>query len=172
MKPVLVCDFDDVIVPTLNYAVRLCNRENGTNFKVEDFKEWDVSKVYKDFTKYFYQIDFTKIQDKLNAVYYLEKLSHTFEIIIAMASHVDKFKEKEIWIKKNMPFVKHENIMLVKNKSVLRGDIFIDDSIHNFGGEFKLKLLYNTPANANFEVKGSVRISDLSEVADCWAERI
>lgn len=162
-KPTLVCDFDDVIVPTLAEAVNLCNQENGTNLTVEDFREWDVNKVYDGFGKYFYAIDFTKIEEKNNSIQHLKELSEDFEISIATASHVDKFKEKEKWIHENLPFIHKDNIMLVRNKAVLRGDVLVDDGIHNFGGDFSMKCLYTTPANKEFNIN-AFRINSLDEL--------
>ncbi|MGL4424754.1 MAG: 5' nucleotidase, NT5C type, partial [Cetobacterium sp.] len=104
------------------------------------------------------------IEDKNNAIYWLGVLNYKYEIVIATASHVDKFKEKEIWIKKYLPFVAPCNIMCVRNKSVLRGFAIIDDGIHNFGGDFECRFLYNTPTNASFEVDGAIKVNDLSEV--------
>ncbi|MGL5961270.1 MAG: 5' nucleotidase, NT5C type [Cetobacterium sp.] len=170
-KPVLVVDFDDVIVPTLLCAVELCNKAEGTNLTVEDFKDWDVTKVHPSFHKYFYGIDFTGIEDKNNAIYWLGVLNYKYEIVIATASHVDKFKEKEIWIKKYLTFVDPYNIMCVRNKSVLRGFAIIDDGVHNFGGDFEYKFLYSTPANASFEEDGAIRVNDLGEVWQMLADK-
>lgn len=158
----IVLDFDDVVTESLESAIELFNKDYNTKLTVNSFREWNTDSVHKDFRSYFYKVDYTKVKEKNNSIYWIKKLAEQHDIFIATASCVDKFKEKEQWILKNLPCVKKENILLVRNKSILNGDVIVDDAIHNLNGKFDLKLLYSTPAN---KMNTKYRtIKDLGEV--------
>lgn len=147
--------------------------KNPTCFIRWSVSEWGVDKVYKDFSKYFYLFDFSNAIEKNNSLKYIKELCDNHDVYIATASHIDKFNQKYLWLLKHAPFIKEDNIMLIKDKSLLRGDIIVDDAPHNFGGDFKYKFMYNSNHNINCDLKGVKRIDTLKEVVDfvCQIER-
>lgn len=161
MKKKVVVDFDDVLVPTLENAIILFNKEN-TQVSIEDFTCWDTSKVASNFCEYFYKIDFTKIQEKNNSIHYMRELCERYEVYIVTASHVDKFKKKQEWVAKNMPFFNIKNMVLCHDKSIIKAFAMVDDRAFNLKYcDVECKFLYSTLHNKCDT--GLERVSDLGD---------
>lgn len=160
----VICDFDDVIVPTLEEAIKIYNHENNANLIPDMFKVWDSNKVATDFIEYFKKIDFSKILEKNNSIKYLREINKHYEVVIATASCKETFCQKEEWILKNMPFIPWKNISCVRNKDLLVGYAIIDDGAHNLkNNNSTIKFLYDAPHNKDFN-DCDARISSLEDV--------
>ena len=157
-------DFDDVIVDTLGEAVRLYNLEHEDKITTDMFKEWDCNKVAIGFAKYFEKIDFAKIGEKNNSIYWLRELNKHFNVHIATASSSRSFIEKEIWLNENMDFIPWGNIHCVRNKGMLKGYAIIDDGQHNIEASIcKRRFLYDAPHNQQFR-DYDLRINSLEDI--------
>lgn len=160
----LILDFDDVIIPTLDEAVKIYNEESDTNIKTSDFKEWDCNKVAEGFVKYFEKIDFKNISDKNGAIKWIRELNKHYNVFIATASSSKTFIDKEYWIKNNMPFISWKNILCIRDKSLLKGDAIVDDAVHNLdNNKVKIKFLYDAPHNKEYKGCG-LRVYSLEDV--------
>ena len=162
MKRKIIIDFDDVLVPTLENAIRGYNKEHKNKLKVNDFDCWDVRKVDKDFPKYFLKVDFTKIEQKNNSIQYIRKLCENYEVYIVTASELSKFIQKKAWVVKNMPFFNINNMVLCSDKSILNAYAMIDDRPLNLKHcNVKRKYLYNMCHNQ--ECTDYKRVNNLKE---------
>lgn len=65
-----------------------------------------------------------------------------------------KYKVEEILFK-YFPFIDIDHIIVTNNKQMVRGDVLVDDGIHNHIGGKYLKLLMDAPHNISVNVAGT-----------------
>ena len=64
------------------------------------------------------------------------------------------------------PFLTWNQVIITANKQMIRGDVLIDDGVHNLeGGSYK-KILMTAPHNRNYdaEANGMIRVSNWTEI--------
>ena len=64
------------------------------------------------------------------------------------------------------PFISPRQVIITGRKQMIRGDVLIDDGIHNLeGGEYK-KILFTKPYNRAYdaETNGMVRVHNWDEI--------
>jgi 5'(3')-deoxyribonucleotidase len=79
----------------------------------------------------------------------LKKLNEKYEVIVvSMATEFPLcLTDKQLWLMENYPFISWRQMVFCGNKSLLNGDIMIDDhlkNLDNFGGE---TIMYTQPHN-------------------------
>ena len=64
------------------------------------------------------------------------------------------------------PFIRWEQVIVCTEKQMIRGDVRIDDGVHNLEGADGLKILFDSPHNRSFDAEsaGMVRASDWEQV--------
>lgn len=71
-------------------------------------------------------------------------------MLIVTASNPETFEAKTKKLMEMFPFLTKEQIIREDNKQRVKGDVLIDDGVHNLiGGRYK-KFLYNQPNNSDF----------------------
>ena len=64
------------------------------------------------------------------------------------------------------PFLNWKDIIITADKHLIRGDVLIDDGVHNLlGGDYR-KILVTAPYNESFdaEANGMIRVSSWEEI--------
>lgn len=137
-KLTIITDKDCVLAETMDKILRLYNKEYGENMQRDDVNAWDLNTVQKqgtDMIKYFYKKGFflKGLDSVSNSKRYINKLiAKGDRILVATASPIEGFVDKAIWLKRhfgNIPIP--ENLILIHAKDVLKGDIMLDDGLHN-----------------------------------------
>lgn len=172
-KVIVLIDMDDTIENLVDAWCKWLNHKHGTNVYEADIIEWDICTFFPELTKeeVFEPTlieDFWKtVQPKKDAPEYISQLiEEGFEIYICTASDYRVTKAKyEYIIKRYFPFIDWEHVIIAHNKQMIRGDILIDDGIHNLIGGAYEKLLMTHPHNKHYDAKahGMTRI-------DSWEE--
>ena len=64
------------------------------------------------------------------------------------------------------PYLKWENVIIASRKQMIRGDILIDDGVHNLVGGDYIRILMNAPHNSDFDEKayGMTRVYGWEEI--------
>ena len=71
-------------------------------------------------------------------------------MLIVTASNPETFGAKTKKLMEMFPFLSKEQIIREDNKQKIKGDVLIDDGVHNLiGGRYK-KFLFNQPNNSGF----------------------
>lgn len=161
----ILLDFDDVITPTLEEVLKLYNKVNPCNkYTVNDIKSWNLPNGVSQYFKY---IDFENVSDKndsINAITALLALPHV-RVFIVTASHPLSFIKKREWVSRNIPDFPLDNMILAVNKSIIKGDVFVDDAIHNLDTSIATnRILMDMPHNR--ECGCYRRINSLWEIYD------
>lgn len=162
---VILIDFDDVIYPTLQETIDICNRKNGTNYVLSDMQGY--FNIPKEVEECFKLVEYNGV-DKNNAVYYVKKLCKKHDVYILTASIHENLYEKIDWIETYLPEIGWEKTIVGRNKQMIKGDVIIDDAWHNIiGHDAKYKFLYNMPHNsAVIPSDRIIRIDSLEKVIE------
>ena len=67
---------------------------------------------------------------------------------------------------KYFPFLTWHQVIITSKKQLIRGDVLIDDGVHNLEGGPYVKILMTAPHNRNYdaEANGMIRVSDWGEI--------
>ena len=179
MKKLLI-DMDDVICE--KGFMRMVNEFLGTNYKQEDAHSYYINDLipkekFKDWVKYFEErnvYDYENIKKDAREV--IEKLNKVYETYIITAYVFrdkpeisgNQLKNKFDYLQKNLPFIKPEQYIFISNKSIVEGDIRIDDRVDNLEGKAELKLLFTAYHNENIP-KEELEKANLKRVNN-WKE--
>ena len=169
----ILVDMDDVLEQLVAGWVALLNERYGTDTKYEDVACWDISTAFPTLTEE--QVYAVEVEEALwdyvkpmpGADKVLRKLIRDgHEIYIVTATKYQTLRKKmETVLFPNFPYIDWHHVIVTYNKSMIRGDILIDDGPHNFSGGSFRKILFTRSHNKSFDADsvGAVR-------ADSWDE--
>lgn len=156
----ILFDADDVAENLLNCWVDLLNRRYGTSVAFEDVNDWDMTLAFPSLTKR--QIFGALTDDELwrslepmpGSQRILQKwFDQGHKLYMVTASDYRTCRVKVERILEMFPFLDWEHIIFATNKQMVRGDILIDDGIHNLIGGDYYKILFNRPHNRGLDVE-------------------
>lgn len=154
-KLTIVTDMDDVLEDFCDVWVSYLNGRFGRDVRPEDVTDWDISKSYPGIDKHLlYKViereDFWKLispfSDAVAVTRQLVEEGHRV-YVATKATPVTALYKYEHVMKRFFPHIPARNFNVVNDKSLLRGDVMIDDNPRNLGGDFKTKILFTAPHN-------------------------
>lgn len=180
MKKTIMVDMDEVI--TMGGFLHLLNEFAGTNYTVDDVKDYYMQDLVPDkdaFFKYFIQhnqYDYSILLPGVVEV--LKDLQEFYDIYIG-TSYIIKEIPKECgiillhkhdYLCEKLPFIPVNNYIFINNKSLLNCDIKIDDKIDNLENA-KVKILFTAYHNKDLsdeylKNKGVIRANSWYEIRD------
>lgn len=170
----ILIDMDDTIENLIPAWVEWLNKRHKLNVKASDIKSWDIYSYFSTLKKEavyapVYKNRFWKtVTPKYDAIKYIKKLiDDGHEIFIVTNSHYKTLKPKmEKVLFKHFPFISWNNVIVTSNKQIIRGDILVDDGIHNLTNGGYIPILFDAPHNAYFnsEINGIKRVYNWYEV--------
>lgn len=170
---IILVDMDDTIENLTEAWINYANKRFGTTVNAADITTWDPSEAFP--TVSHEDMYALLLEDELyetvepfeNAAYYLQKIiSDGHEIFIVTNSPYQVMKAKmEKVLFRHFPFIDWKHVIITGNKHLVRGDVLIDDGIHNLEKGDYSKLLFSAPHNRGFDAErnGMVRVN-------CWEE--
>lgn len=155
------CDIDNII----NNLTKLWNEELNEkyniqpNVKLEDIKEWNMSKAFPTLT--IEQIIEPLVDDKLwhklqpikDSQKYLKLLNDNYELYLITSTDYRNISAKMKWLNNFFPFIDWEQIIVIKKKQMIYVDVLIDDAIHNLVDGDYIKICLDYPWNRNIKDK-------------------
>ena len=154
MKKTILIDFDNTLVNSAETIFEIYKKEKNIidkeyhrnylwNFKGlidEDYVERAVDLFgEKEF--------FNDLQLYPDAYRVVQKLSRKYHVRICSVHKMNTSHRKVAWIRKNLPFIPKEDIVILPyengfDKSCVQGEIIIDDKVSCIRGNRELKILY------------------------------
>lgn len=170
----ILVDMDDTIEQLLQAWVREINKQYNQHLAYEDVLSWDISEACPELTKEQvmaipFQPGFWRTVDPVpGAAEALQRLiAAGHDIFIVTATYPESVPEKmNDLLFKYFPFLTWDQVIITRNKQMVRGDVLIDDGIHNLvGGDF-VKLLMTAPHNKSYdaEANGMIRVNNWNEI--------
>ncbi len=172
-KTILI-DADDVLENLSQEWVRYLNEKFGTHTTYDDVREWDMSKAFPTLQRErVYEAGYCeelyyRLKPLPGAVEYVEQLindGHRVYIVTNTPYQVVKVKMEEV-IFKFFPYLTWDDVILTSRKQMIKGDILVDDGVHNLEDGDYVKILVSTPYNATYdaEANGMFRVHSWTEI--------
>jgi len=159
-KLTILCDADDTIQELTVHWLAELNAKYNYNIKKEDIKFWDMTKAFPELTEDevlepLYRSDFWNRTTPIKGSrHYLNRLIEDgHKVLIVTASNPETFDAKTRKLIDMFPFLSKEQIIREDYKQSIKGDILIDDGVHNLIGGSYRKFLFNQPNNLMFDEK-------------------
>lgn len=159
----ILIDADDVLEDLTQKWITYLNKKYGTNARYEEDYDWDLTKIFPELTReqvYDAELDeelWDRIEPLPGAVENVEKLlrdGHEIYIVTDTPYQIVKTKFEKV-IFKYYPFLTWKNCIITSNKKMVKGDVLIDDGIHNLIGAEYGKILVSAPYNEAFDAEGN-----------------
>ncbi|MBQ7736910.1 MAG: hypothetical protein IJT62_03650 [Oscillospiraceae bacterium] len=175
-KLTILIDMDDTIEQLLQAWVRDANRLYGTNTAYEDMKSWDVSAAFPGLTReQVFSVPlrpgFWKTVEPIpgapEAVKRLMDAGH--EVYIVTATPHESVPEKmNDLLFRCFPFLSWHQVIITWHKQMIRGDVLIDDGVHNLEGGDYVKILMTAPHNESYDAaaNGMIRVHGWTEIEE------
>jgi 5'(3')-deoxyribonucleotidase len=162
----LIIDMDDVMADTSQSILNLYNAEFGTSYHKDDFwgnSLWDdeLKDNYLTIRHKLYEpgffINVTVLPDAQEVIKQLHQHHEVF-IVSAATEFPNSLKEKYEWIEEYFPFIHWKNLVLCGDKSIIKGDLMIDDHEKNLKVFEGQTMLFD--AIHNQALRGYERVKD------------
>lgn len=166
----VLVDMDDTIENLLDTQVETLNKEHGTNVSPGHVKQWDVSMafpslswkdVYAPLLRDEFWINVKPIEGAQKVLNQLIEDGHKVFIVTASAYETLRAKMDYVLFR-YFPYLSWNNVIITSNKQMIKGDVLIDDGIHNLkGGDYE-KILMDAPHNRGYNAKrgGMTRVKN------------
>lgn len=173
-KLTILVDMDDVLENLVECWVNELNKKCGSSLREEDITDWRIAKFFPQLTKddLFSPLNTTEFWEKIspmqNAQEVLKRLiddGHTIRIVTA--SHYATVPAKIKRLLEMYPYLKWEDVIVASDKSLVNGDIMIDDGTHNLETtSCDLLILFDRPHNRSYNdlAAGMVRVETWDEI--------
>ncbi len=177
---IILTDADGVLENLTQEWIALLNETYGTCVRYDDLREWDMCAAFPGLTReQVYGMELNEaLYDRLRPIEgakeCLEKLmakGHTVYVVTDTPYQIVKPKMEKV-IFRYYPFLTWKNLILTSNKKLIRGDILIDDGVHNLLGGSYRKILVSAPYNEDFDAaaNGMVRTRSWKEIEKALAD--
>lgn len=168
----ILMDADDVLEDLTRVWVEYLNEKYGTHTRYEDLHEWDMTSAFPGLTtEQVYGVEgdialFDRVHALPGAPEYLEKLREAgHELYVVTSTPFFAAANKVALLRRLYPFLTEKQIIICSRKQLIRGDVLLDDGVHNLeGGEYE-KILFTGPYNVNYdaEAHGMTRVHNWNE---------
>lgn len=170
---IILVDMDDTIENLTEAWINYANKRFGTAVNAADVTTWDPSEAFP--TVSHEEMYALLLEDELyetvkpfeDAAHYLQKLiSDGHEVFIVTNSPYQVMKAKmEKVLFRHFPFIDWKHVIITGSKPLIKGDVLIDDGVHNLLGGDYAKLLFTAPHNRSFDAEGNGMVR-----VNCWEE--
>ena len=167
-KKFTICiDMDDTITTLVTPWILWLNKKHGYNVDPKDVNQWEIPPFFPGLSDHevfqpFWEPEFwDTVRPKLNSVYWVRKLIEDgHDVYICTNTHykVASMKMEKVLFK-YFPFLSNRNLIIMRNKQMIKCDYLIDDGPHNIIGDYK-GLLMDMPHNHNFYHPDVIRVFD------------
>ena len=170
----ILVDMDDTIEQLLAALVRKANERFRRSVIVDEITDWTIVCAYPGLEKrqileLMYEPGFwdtvEPVPGAADALKYLMDEGH--QVYIVTATEFENVPAKmERVLFRYFPFLSRDQVIITGNKQMIRGDVLIDDGIHNLeGGEYR-KILFTAPYNKDYdaEANGMIRVHNWDEI--------
>ena len=152
----LIVDIDCVLNDLIFKMLSLYNHRSGKNIHVEDIVtyEFDQCLPREDATAFNNMFKERVLWDSLEPLPGSQEglkklLQRGHDIVIATATDPVNFAWKVEWMERYFPFIDSGNIIRIKNKGLLNGDVIIDDCYDQLKSCMCDRIVLDYPWNRN-----------------------
>ncbi len=163
-------DMDEVLADTYSKHLELYNQEFSLSLTKADChggEAWEnVPEARRESVfRHMHTPGFFRSLDPIPGSQKIMKLlceRHEVYVASAAMEFPQSLKEKSDWLDEHFPFVHWRNRILCGDKHVLKGDLLIDDRMHNLEHFEGRTIMFTSPHNVH--VKGCERVDNWDEL--------
>jgi len=182
-KLTILIDMDQITVDLLSKWLRDYNKEHSQTMTKADIHDWDIEQcvpkehnIIKYIMQSGYFLDLDPEEGAIDAIRWLSS-KHDVYMVSAPCSNPESAKDKIRWIRKNLPFLDKDSYVLTKNKHLIKGDVFIDDSPSNisryrYSWPLATILTVAYPYNKAIQDIVNLRAESYLDMANAWREMV
>lgn len=177
----ILVDMDDTMEQLLEALVKRANERFDRNASVDDVTDWTIVCAFPGIEKR-QILDFMREDDFWEDVKPVpgaaEALKHFMDeghqVYIVTATEIEHVEEKmKQLLFRYFPFLCWEQVIITGRKQMIRGDVLIDDGIHNLEGGSYRKILFTAPHNRSYDAEANdmIRVhgwDDVVRIIDEW----
>ena len=173
---IILIDMDDTIEQLLKAWIKGVNDKYGCSVKYEECTTWDVSKPYPELTReQVYAVPdqpgfWAAVEPIPGAAEAIKRFMDSgHEVYIVTATPYISVPEKmDDLLFRWFPFISWGQVIITSNKQLIKGDVLIDDGVHNLEGGDYIKILMTAPHNINYdaEANGMIRVHSWKEIEE------
>lgn len=152
---IILCDIDDTITNFSHVLISRLNAKYNTSYTVSDITSWDWIKNHFD-TPWEVTDDISfwnevrVMPDAKSVIEDLIVYGHKVRFVTSsFFNNTLGYKISSTIAQFDPDLVSYHNAIVCQDKQLIRGDVRIDDGVHNFS-ENSINLLYNQPWNQSF----------------------
>ncbi len=172
----ILVDMDDTIEQLLKAWIDAVNLRYDRAVDRGDVTEWDVSAAFPGLTRdevfsVLTQPGFWKKVEPMpgaaDALRHFMAEGHA--VYIVTATPYESVPEKMTdCLFRLFPFLRWDQVIVASSKQLIRGDVLIDDGVHNLEGGPYAKLLMTAPHNQSYDAAahGMIRVNRWAEAVD------
>lgn len=172
----ILVDMDDTMEQLLAALVKRANERFHRNATVDEVTDWNIVCAFPGIDKR-QILDFMREADFWEDVKPVpgaaEALKHFMEeghqVFVVTATEYEHVKEKMQGVLfRYFPFISWDQVIITSRKQMIRGDVLIDDGIHNLEGGAYRKILFTAPYNRCYDAEGNgmIRVRNWDEIVD------
>ncbi len=170
----ILVDLDDTIEQLLKALVARANERFGRNAAVDDVTDWSIVCAFPGIAKqqildFMREPDFwDTVEPVPGAAEGLKRfMDEGHEVYIVTATEYEHVAEKMKGVLfRWFPFISWNQVIITSRKQMIRGDVLIDDGVHNLEGGTYKKILVTAPYNRDYdaEANGMIRVNSWDEI--------
>ena len=171
---IILIDADNVIENLTHEMFLYIDELYGTDAHYEELRDWDLCTAFPALTReqvYGAELNaelYDRVKPIEGAVGTIRRLiDDGHEVFVVTNTPAKAYAPKtEKVFARYFPFIPSDHYILTSHKQMIRGDVLIDDGIHNLVGGTYAKLLFNAPNNMDYDAgaNGMIRVADWDDI--------
>lgn len=161
-RKTILIDSDDTQTEFVEPLLQLYNNKYDDNIHISDITDWNIHKfikedcnnIFKEFVDYDFIMNSNPIS---NSIYVINRLHQKYNIVFlsavfptnVLARH-DKLSSMFDW------YNYADNLIIATNKSLVHGDVLIDDRFSNHSSSVKHSILFDRPWNEKYKLNSNM----------------
>ena len=169
MKQRLIVDMDGVLADVYEQFLKYEEAETGFRQKIDTLYGKPEHDAFKNGGLYVRTKGFFRHAPVINgSIPALLRLNDQYELFIVSAAteFPQSMEEKYHWLDEHFPFISWQQMVFCGLKSVVKGDIMIDDHFRNLDNFEGRTILFTQPHNYGQDNKTHTRVSSWQEILD------
>lgn len=167
LKKRLIVDMDGVMADIYSQFIAYEEKEFGYRQPIENMLGKKEGEVFKNIREYIHEDGFFRnapvMEGSLETV---KALNEKYELFIVSAAmeFPKSLPEKQQWLAEHFPFLSWKQIVFCGLKTVIRGDIMIDDHYRNLDSFEGRTILFTQPHNFGMDEKNHQRVHNWQDI--------
>jgi 5'-nucleotidase len=163
----LIIDMDGVMANVYQQFISFEEKETGTLINIADLKGKEEYQAFKNGRKHVNTKGFfINAPVMIGAIQAVKSLNEKYEVFIVSAAmeFPGSLAEKYDWLKQHFSFITWQQIVFCGSKTVIQGDIMIDDHFKNLDNFKGQTILFTQPHNDGHDNRGHKRVNSWTDI--------